>query len=46
MDAQTDLIGADLIDRKVRHAQVGVSRALSALDPVFIVTENRHAGQL
>lgn len=45
MDAQTELIGADLIEHKVRHAQVGVSRALSALDPV-LETEYRHAGKV
>lgn len=35
IDAHSELIGADLSEHKIRHGQVGISRALSALRPVL-----------
>lgn len=33
MNANEELLGADLVEHKIRHTQIGVSRALSALIP-------------
>lgn len=33
MDANEELLGADLVEHRIRHVQIGVSRALSALIP-------------
>ncbi|XP_062545159.1 putative ammonium transporter 2 [Armigeres subalbatus] len=36
MDPNEELLGADLMEHRIRHAQVGISRALSALAPLKI----------
>jgi len=38
MDPYDELIGADLTEHHIRHGQVGVSRAISALRPVYRAT--------
>jgi hypothetical protein len=38
MDTYDELIGADLTEHHIRHGQVGVSRALSALRPFYPAT--------
>lgn len=35
MDPYDELIGADLTEHHIRHSQVGVSRAVSALRPIY-----------
>lgn len=35
MDTCDELIGADLTEHHIRHGQVGVSRAISALRPFY-----------
>lgn len=34
MDANEELLGADLMEHHIRHGQIGISRALSALSPL------------
>lgn len=34
MDPNEELLGADLIEHRIKHAQIGLSRALSALRPI------------
>lgn len=34
MDANEELLGADLMEHRIRHGQIGISRALSALSPL------------
>lgn len=34
MDANEELLGADLMEHRIRHGQIGISRALSALAPL------------
>lgn len=36
MDANEELLGADLMEHRIRHSQIGISRALSALAPLKI----------
>lgn len=36
MDANEELLGADLMEHRIRHGQVGISRALSALAPLHV----------
>lgn len=38
MDTYDELIGADLTEHHIRHGQVGVSRALSALQHFYHAT--------
>jgi hypothetical protein len=38
MDTYDELIGADLTEHHIRHGQVGVSRAVSALRPFYHAT--------
>lgn len=33
MSANEELLGADLVEHKIRHTSIGISRALSALVP-------------
>ena len=40
MDTYDELIGADLTEHHIRHGQVGVSRAISALRPFYHATED------
>lgn len=34
MDANEELLGADLMEHRIRHGQIGISRAISALSPL------------
>ncbi|XP_035796478.1 putative ammonium transporter 2 [Anopheles albimanus] len=34
MDPNEELLGADLMEHRIRHTQIGISRALSALAPI------------
>lgn len=34
MDPNEELLGADLMEHRIRHGQIGISRALSALSPL------------
>lgn len=36
MDPNEELVGADLMEHRVRHSQIGISRALSALSPLKV----------
>uniref|UniRef100_A0A1A9ZY94 Ammonium transporter n=1 Tax=Glossina pallidipes TaxID=7398 RepID=A0A1A9ZY94_GLOPL len=36
MDANEELLGADLMEHRIRHSQIGLSRAISALAPIKI----------
>lgn len=36
MDPNEELLGADLMEHRIRHSQIGLSRALSALQPLQI----------
>lgn len=36
MDANEELLGADLMEHRIRHGQVGISRAISALAPLHV----------
>ncbi|XP_021700161.1 putative ammonium transporter 2 isoform X1 [Aedes aegypti] len=36
MDPNEELLGADLMEHRIRHSQIGISRALSALAPLKI----------
>jgi hypothetical protein len=38
MEAYNELLGADLTEHHIRHGQVGVSRAISALRPFYSAT--------
>lgn len=40
MDTYDELIGADLTEHHIRHGQVGVSRAVSALRPFYHATDD------
>lgn len=39
MDPNEELLGADLMEHRIRHSQIGLSRALSALQPLQIDLE-------
>ena len=34
MNVHDELLGADLVEHRIRHMQIGVSRAMSALRPI------------
>lgn len=34
MDETEELVGADLMEHRIRHSRIGISRALSALSPL------------
>lgn len=36
MDPNEELLGADLMEHRIRHSQIGLSRAISALAPIKI----------
>lgn len=36
MDPNEELLGADLMEHRIRHAQIGISRAISALAPLKV----------
>lgn len=36
MDPNEELLGADLMEHRIRHSQIGLSRALSALQPLNV----------
>lgn len=36
MDPTEELVGADLMEHRVRHAKIGISRAISALSPLQV----------
>lgn len=36
MDPNEELLGADLMEHRIRHSQIGLSRALSALQPLHV----------
>lgn len=36
MDPNEELVGADLMEHRIRHAKIGISRAISALSPLKI----------
>ncbi|XP_055639594.1 putative ammonium transporter 2 isoform X2 [Toxorhynchites rutilus septentrionalis] len=36
MDPNEELLGADLMEHRIRHSQIGISRALSALAPIKV----------
>ncbi|XP_058820467.1 putative ammonium transporter 2 isoform X2 [Topomyia yanbarensis] len=36
MDPNDELLGADLMEHRIRHSQIGISRALSALAPLKV----------
>ncbi|XP_055598087.1 putative ammonium transporter 2 isoform X1 [Uranotaenia lowii] len=36
MDPNEELLGADLMEHRIRHSQIGISRALSALAPLKV----------
>lgn len=40
MDPNEELVGADLMEHKIRHSHIGVSRAMSALSPLRINLED------
>lgn len=48
MDPNEEILGADLMEHRIRHAQIGLTRAISALAPVSIdlkeITGINHIG--
>lgn len=36
MDPNEEILGADLMEHRIRHAQIGLSRAISAMAPVSV----------
>lgn len=36
MDPNEEIVGADLMEHRIRHAQIGLTRAISALAPISI----------
>ncbi len=36
MDANEEILGADLMEHRIRHSQIGLSRAISALSPISV----------
>lgn len=36
MDPNEELVGADLMEHRIRHSKIGISRAISALSPLKI----------
>lgn len=36
MDPNEELLGADLMEHRIRHSQIGLSRAISALAPIKV----------
>lgn len=36
MDPNEELVGADLMEHRIRHSRIGISRAISALSPLKI----------
>lgn len=36
MDPSEELVGADLMEHRVRHSRIGISRAISALQPLRV----------
>lgn len=36
MDPNEELVGADLMEHRIRHAKIGISRAISALSPLRV----------
>ncbi|XP_058455520.1 putative ammonium transporter 2 isoform X1 [Malaya genurostris] len=40
MDPNEELLGADLMEHRIRHSQIGISRAISALAPLKIDLED------
>lgn len=36
MDPNEELVGADLMEHRIRHSKIGISRAISALSPLRI----------
>lgn len=36
MDPSEELVGADLMEHRIRHSKIGISRAISALSPLKI----------
>lgn len=40
MDENEELVGADLMEHRIRHSKIGISRAISALSPLKIDLED------
>lgn len=40
MDPNEELVGADLMEHRVRHQRIGISRAISALSPLRVNFED------
>lgn len=36
MDPNEELVGADLMEHRIRHSKIGISRAISALSPLRV----------
>lgn len=36
MDPNEELVGADLMEHRIRHTKIGISRAISALSPLRV----------